>query len=130
MILGIGTDLVEISRIQQTLKKFRNRFEKRCFTKNEILLSKKIINKPSYYAKKFATKEAFSKAIGTGISKGVYFKNIEVCNNRNGQPFIKLSGKVKKKFDNLKSNKKDIYLNVSITDEKKLAHAIVIISKS
>ena len=128
MIIGIGSDLVDISRIDKTLKKFGTRFINRCFSKNEIKLSEKSYNKASYYAKKFAAKEAFTKAFGTGISNGVYFKDIEIYNNKYGKPIIKLYGNVKKQYNLIEKNKNDLSLNLSITDEKNLAHAFVIIS--
>ena len=128
MIFGIGSDLVDISRIDKTLKKFGNRFINRCFSENEIKLSKNFNDKASYFAKKFAAKEAFTKAFGTGISNGVYFKDIEIYNNEYGKPLIKLYGNVKEKYNLIEKNKNDLSLNLSITDEKDLVHAFVIIA--
>ena len=72
MIVGLGTDIVEISRIQNTLTKFNSRFKNRCFTKKEITESEKNPHPFKSYAKRFAAKEAFAKALGTGISNGIY----------------------------------------------------------
>ena len=123
-ILGIGVDIVENIRIYRSLKNIS--FIKRVFSNSEILSAKKIINKKSYYSKRFAAKEAFSKALGTGISKGINFNEIIVLNEKNGKPFIKLQGNtmsiVKKKF------KKKPKIHLSLSDEKKFAVAFVAIS--
>ena len=95
--------------------------------KNKKLELNKII-KCAKLAKKFAAKEAFTKAFGTGISNGVYFKDIEIYNNEYGKPLIKLYGNVKEKYNLIEKNKNDLSLNLSITDEKYLVHAFVIIS--
>ena len=78
MIIGIGMDLCEISRIDSTLRRYGLRFKNRCFTKNEIKKCDNIKNSTACYAKRFASKEAVSKALGTGIKKGVYWKHIEI----------------------------------------------------
>ena len=124
-ILGIGVDIVDNSRIKKSLK--NNLFIKRIFTTKEIYIGKKIKDKNSYYAKRFAAKEAFSKALGTGIRKGVNLKNIEISNNFHGKPSIQLRGELanylKKKVKNKKYN---IFL--SLSDDKPWAQATVIIS--
>ena len=126
-ILGIGVDIVENSRIKKSLK--NNQFINRIFTSSEILLGKKIKNKVAYYSKRFAAKEALSKALGTGIRKGINFKDIEIFNKKNGKPFIKLKGTtaifLKKK---VKNKKYSIYL--SLSDDDPWAQATVIISHS
>ena len=126
-IHGIGTDIVNMKRIEQYIRKNETLFTKRVFSKKEINLSKKNVNKTSFYSKRFAAKEAFSKAFGLGISKGIFFKDIEILNNRLGKPYINLKGStlqiVKKKF---KKKKYDIYL--SITDDKPWAQSTVIIT--
>ena len=131
MILGVGLDIVEIKRIQDSVEKFQDKFEKRIFTDFEIETSKKFSHlqkKYSYFAKRFAAKEAFSKAIGLGIGRGIEFVDIEIKNDKSGKPIIKLSQKaeifLKKHFQN--SNFK---IDLSLTDEKEIAQAIVIISK-
>ena len=90
-IFGIGTDIVNIKRIQKTLK-VSNNFKRRIFSKNEIIYCEKKRNPSSFYAKRFAAKEALSKALGTGIRKGINFKDIEIINNNYGKPTIKLRG--------------------------------------
>ena len=123
-IYGIGSDIIDISRIKKALKS--KNFQKRCFSKNEIKTAENKSNKISSYAKRFAAKEAFSKALGTGISNGINFNEIVVMNEKNGKPFIKLRGKtmeiIKKKF------KKKPKIALSLSDEKKYAVAFVTIT--
>ena len=126
-IFGIGTDIVNIKRIEKSLKLYGNKFKKDIFSKNEIAYCEKKKNSGAFYAKRFAAKEALSKALGTGIRKGIKFKNIEIRNNSCGKPTIRLKGGVedylKKKIKNKKYN---IYL--SLSDDKPWAQATVIIS--
>ena len=91
-IFGIGTDIVNIKRIESSLKKNGSVFKNRIFSKNEISYCENKKNSSAFYAKRFAAKEAFSKALGTGIRKGVNLKNIEINNNSNGKPYILLRG--------------------------------------
>ena len=95
-IFGIGTDIVNIKRIENSLKRRGSSFKKKIFSKKEILYCDKKKNPHSYYAKRFAAKAAFSKALGTGIRKGISLKNIEVSNNIYGKPSIKLDKKLYK----------------------------------
>ena len=126
-IFGIGTDIVNIKRIEQSLKKHKFTFKNKIFSKKEISYCEKRKNQSAFYAKRFAAKEAFSKALGTGIRKGVNFKDIEVSNNPQGKPSIFLKGDLaaylKKK---VKYKKYDIHL--SLSDDKPWAQATVIIS--
>ena len=126
-IFGIGTDIVNIKRIEQSLKKHKFTFKNKIFSKKEISYCEKRKNPSSFYAKRFAAKEAFSKALGTGITKGVNFKDIEISNNPQGKPsiFLKrdLAAYLKKK---VKYKKYDIHL--SLSDDKPWAQATVIIS--
>ena len=123
-IYGIGTVIVSVDRIKKLLKN-RN-FLKRLFSKEELSKCNKLINSINCYAKRFAAKEAFSKALGTGIANGINFNEIIVMNEKNGKPFIKLRGKtmeiIKKKF------KKKPKIALSLSDEKKYAVAFVTIS--
>ena len=125
-IIGNGVDIIENKRINSSLKS--KVFIERIFTKNEIIQSKKINNKINFFAKRFAAKEAFVKAIGTGFRDNINFKDIEIKNNKKGQPLIYISNNLKlflrKKF---KINKYKIYL--SLSDEKKHSIAFVIINK-
>jgi len=91
-IFGIGTDIVNIKRMEKLLSKQGDIFKKRVFSKKEILYCEKKVNSSSYYAKRFAAKEAFSKALGTGIRKGINLKDIEIFNDKGGKPNIKLKG--------------------------------------
>ena len=128
-IFGLGTDIVNIKRLERILKKKRNTFKSRVFSKNEILYCDKKKNPFPFYAKRYAAKEALSKALGTGIRKGINFKDIEVSNNNFGKPYIKLKGStanfLKKK---IKAKKYSIYL--SLSDDIPWAQATVIISFS
>ena len=93
-IVGIGVDIVENKRIKSSIK--NKKFISRIFSRDEILYSKKIFNRINYLSKRFAAKEAFSKALGTGISKGIKFNEIIILNEKNGKPFIKIVGDTKK----------------------------------
>ena len=124
-IFGIGTDIVKISRIKESLKK--ELFVQRLFNKKEISKFNKIKNSENCFAKRFAAKEAFSKALGTGIAKGINFNEILVLNEKNGKPFIKLLNKTKKKVEE-KVKKKKYRISLSLSDEKDYAVAFVTIS--
>ena len=104
-ILGIGTDIVDISRFKKLInnnKKFKNKI----FSKKEIKYCESRTNKIASYSKRFAAKEAFAKALGTGVSKGISFNEISVNNNKDGAPFIELLGKTKIVTNNLIKKKK------------------------
>ena len=126
-IFGIGTDIVNIKRMDVSLKRNGDKFKNNIFSKNEIIYCEKKKNSGAFYAKRFAAKEALSKALGTGIRKDIKFKNIEIRNDSYGKPSIQLKGAVdnylKKK---LKRKKYNIYL--SLSDDKPWAQATVIIS--
>ena len=123
-IYGVGTDIVSVDRIKKSIK--NKNFLEGLFSKEETSKCSKLNNSNNCYAKRFAAKEAFSKALGTGISNGINFNEIIVMNEKNGKPFIKLSGKtlkiIKKKF------KKKLSISLSLSDEKKYAVAFVTIS--
>ena len=124
-IFGVGTDIVKTNRIQKLLRK-KNVLEK-LFSKEEIIKCKRIKKTTNCFAKRFAAKEAFSKALGTGISKGIKFNQIVVLNEKNGKPFIKLIENTKKIVEN-KLKKKNYKILLSLTDEDKYAVAFVTIS--
>ena len=128
-IFGIGTDIVNIKRMEKSLRNKNNTFKDKIFSKKEIIYCDKKNNPYSFYAKRFAAKEALSKALGTGIRKGINFKDIEILNDKFGKPFIKLKGStanfLKKK---IKAKKYSIYL--SLSDDIPWAQATVIISHS
>jgi len=123
-IFGAGIDLIEISRIRKSIK--NKNFIDRIYSKSEIQQARSLKNKSSFFAKRFTAKEAFSKAMGTGISEGISFNEITVVNNIKGKPSIKLSGKTKSVV--LKKIKKaKVYL--SLSDERTHAVAMVIIEQ-
>ena len=125
-LLGIGTDIVNIKRIKRSLRN-NIRLKKKIFTQNEINLCEKKKKPESYFAKRFAAKEALVKAMGTGFSLGITFNKIEVLNNTTGKPFFKLSNSINKKIKEKTGNKKfSIFL--SISDDDPWAIATVVIS--
>ena len=125
-IIGTGVDIVENSRIKKSI--LNKSFLYRVFTNEEILISKNIKNKSSYFAKRFAAKEAFSKSLGTGFRDDFNFKDISVINDKLGKPsfFIskKIKNMIKKKF---KISRFNFFL--SISDEEKYSMAFVILQK-
>ena len=127
MILGIGVDIIEIKRIKKLINKYGNRFKNKCFHKNEILRSENKFNSVESYAKRYAAKEACAKALGTGLARGVHWKDIEIFNNKFGKPHIILHNKAKQYLADLDDKKYNI--QVSLTDEKELAIANVIIQR-
>jgi len=125
-ILGIGVDIVENSRIKKLLE--NSLFIKRVFTTTEILLAKRVKNKTSFYSKRFAAKEAFSKSIGTGFRNGLNFKDICVVNDKLGKPVFIISNKIKKTIkQQFKISNFNFFL--SISDERKYSIAYVILQK-
>ena len=126
MIYGNGIDIIDINRIRRVIDKYGNKFKKRCFSTAEIERSEKRLNSVESYAKRYAAKEACAKALGTGLARGVFWKDIEVANNQNGKPFIKLYGKAKEIFKNM-NNTLSPQIEVSLSDEKKYAIANVTI---
>lgn len=130
MILGFGIDLVSIKRIEGLFDKFGQKFTGKIFTKHEIDFAANL-NKDrqlEYFAKRFAVKEAFSKASGLGIGRGIDFIDVETINDKNGKPEVKLTSKAKLFLEKYFGTE-DIMINVSIADEVDLAIASVIISK-
>ena len=126
-IFGIGTDIINIKRINNSIKKGGFNFKKKIFSDNEISYCERKKNSSAFYAKRFAAKEAFAKALGTGIRKGISLKDIEIFNDTLGKPNIKLRGAasnlLKKK---IRKKKYNIYL--SLSDDDPWAQATVIIS--
>ena len=124
-IFGIGTDIVSVDRIKDSLK--NKNFINRIFNEKEIIKCKKISNSINCYAKRFAAKEAFSKALGTGVSKGINLNEIIIKNTSFGKPNIELEGNTKKKVEKL-IKKKRFNIFLTLTDDKPFAIATVIIS--
>ena len=125
MIIGIGTDIIDTRRIKNTINRYGEKFKKRCFTNNEIIRSENRFNITNSYAKRYAAKEACSKALGTGLAKGIFWKDVELINDKYGKPFIKLHNNALKRIN--KITKKDYNIEVSLSDEKNYAIANVII---
>ncbi len=124
-IYGVGTDIVKVDRIKKSI---RNKyFISRIFNENEIQKCKKLKKNYNCYAKRFAAKEAFSKALGTGISNGINFNEIIVLNEKKGRPFIKLIKNTKKKVEK-KFKRKKYKISLSLSDENNYAVAFVTIS--
>ncbi len=124
-IFGIGTDIVKVNRIKNFIKK--KNFLERLFHKDEILKCNSRKNTSHCFAKRYAAKEAFSKALGTGIAKGIYFNEIIILNEKTGKPFIKLLDKTKKVVEK-KFKKKKYKISLTLSDEKNYAVAFVTIS--
>ena len=125
MIIGIGTDIIDVRRIKKTFTKYGENFKKRCFLLGEIKRSDDKINSVNSYAKRYAAKEACSKALGTGLAKGIFWKDVEVVNDKYGKPFIRLHNNALIRIN--KITKKDYNIEVSLSDEKNYAIANVII---
>ena len=130
MIIGIGSDVIDINRINGTIKKFGYRFLKRCFNEKDINSSNKKFYTDKSIAKKFAAKEAISKALGTGISNGIFWKDILISNDKFGKPIAELRGNAEKKLNKLTPPNKTSLINLTISDENNLAYAFAIISFS
>ena len=124
-IFGIGTDIVNVNRIKKSLK--NKNFLNRVFNSKEITKCRKNINIFNCYSKRFAAKEAFSKALGTGISNGISFNEIIILNKKSGKPYITLSGQTKRIIER-KFKRKKIKISLSLSDETKYAVAFVTIS--
>ena len=125
MIIGIGTDIIDTRRINNSINKYGEKFKKRCFSNNEIIKSENRFSTTNSYAKRYAAKEACSKALGTGLAKGIFWKDVEVVNDKYGKPFIRLHNNALKRIN--KITKKDYNIEVSLSDEKNYAVANVII---
>ncbi|MGH0000553.1 holo-ACP synthase [Pseudovibrio ascidiaceicola] len=128
MIIGIGSDLSDIRRIEKTLSRFPDRFTKRVFTDVERAKAEGRANKAATFAKRFAAKEACSKALGTGLSMGVAWKEMGVVNLPSGKPTLHLSGGAKERLDKLVPKGFVPRIDLTITDDYPLAQAFVVIS--
>ncbi len=127
MIIGLGNDLCDISRIKKTLLRHGDRFTHRCFTEIEREKSDKRKMRAASYAKRFAAKEAMAKALGTGISQGVYWQDMGVENLPSGKPSMVIRGNAKKILLSLVPNGFKPHIHISITDDNQMAQAFVII---
>jgi holo-[acyl-carrier protein] synthase len=128
MIIGIGNDLIDINRIEKSIERYGDRFLNRIFTDVERAKSDKRMQRAASYAKRFAAKEACSKALGTGLSKGVFWRDMGVINLPSGQPTLKLTGGALARLQAITPKGYIAQINLTITDDFPLAQAIVIIS--
>ncbi|MGV8995876.1 MAG: holo-ACP synthase [Parvibaculaceae bacterium] len=128
MIIGIGSDLIAIPRVEKSLERFGERFVNRVYTTIEQTKSDGRKNRAASYAKRFAAKEACSKALGTGISRGVYWRDMGVVNMRGGKPTMALTGGALERLKELTPEGFEAIIHLTITDDGPLAQAFVIIS--
>lgn len=128
MIIGVGSDLCDIRRIENSLKRFGERFIQRIYTEGERMRSERRpgIRGPSY-ARRFAAKEACAKALGTGFRKGVFWRDLEVVNLPSGQPTMRLHGNAAERLKAITPAGCEAFIHVSLTDEPPMAMAFVII---
>jgi holo-[acyl-carrier protein] synthase len=127
MIIGIGNDIVDIRRVEKTLERFGTRFTDRIFTEVEKHKSDKRALRAASYAKRFAAKEACSKALGTGFRRGVFWKDMGVVNEPSGRPTMVLTGGAKAQLDRLIPQGMVAKVHLTITDDMPYAQAVVII---
>lgn len=127
MIIGLGNDLCEIHRVEKTLERFGDRFTLRCFTEIERTKSDRRKLRAASYAKRFAAKEACAKALGTGLSRGVFWRDMGVVNLRSGKPTMKLTGGAAAILQRLVPQGMSPHIHISITDDNGMAQAFVII---
>ena len=126
-MIGLGSDLVDIRRIEKTISRFGDRFKKRIFTDNEIKNCERRKESAACYAKRFAAKEAAAKALGTGFRNGVFWRDLEVTNLPSGKPTIKFHGNSQLRLKKIMNNSEPD-INLTITDEFPYAQAIVTIN--
>ena len=128
MIIGLGSDLCSIERIEAALARHGERFERRCFTEAErAKAARRPFTRAGTYAKRFAAKEAFSKAVGTGFKRGVFMKDIGVVNLPSGQPTLALTGGARERLDALVPAGHRAHIHLTMTDDHPFAMAVVII---
>jgi len=127
LIVGIGSDLCDIRRIEKTLERFGARFTDRIFTEIERARSERKTDRAASYAKRFAAKEACAKALGTGLKRGVFWRDMGVANLRSGQPTMALTGGAAKRLAELTPAGMNAVIHLSLTDDHPYAQAFVII---
>jgi holo-[acyl-carrier protein] synthase len=129
MIIGLGSDLCNIDRISKSLERFGDRFINRVFTDIErARAEKRPFTRAGTYAKRFAAKEAFSKAVGTGFREGVFMRDIGVVNKASGEPTLALTGGAKQRLDAITPRGHAAIIHLTMTDDHPFAMAVVIIS--
>ena len=127
MILGIGTDLANIERIEATLARFGDRFRNRVFTEVEQAKAERRQDVAGTYAKRWAAKEACSKALGTGLRMGIAWKDMAVTNLKTGQPVMEVTGWARERLDEMTPEGHEAMIHVSLTDDHPWAQAFVVI---
>ncbi len=127
MIIGIGNDIIDIRRVEKTLGRHGERFTRRIFTQIEQVKSDRRLNRAASYAKRFAAKEACAKALGTGLSRGVFWRDMGVVNLPGGKPTMALTGGAAKRLAEITPDGHEADIHLTITDDFPLAQAIVII---
>jgi holo-[acyl-carrier protein] synthase len=127
VIIGIGSDLSDIRRVTETLERFGERFTHRCFTETERRKADARAGRAATYAKRFAAKEACAKALGTGIRRGVAWRDMGVVNLPSGQPTMKLTGGAAARLAAITPAGCDAFIHLTITDEHPIAQAFVVI---
>ncbi len=128
MILGIGSDLIDIRRVEESIAKYGERFLNRIFTDVERAKSDKRASRAASYAKRFAAKEACSKALGTGLNQGVYWRDMGVVNLPGGKPTMRLTNGALRRLEEMTPEGMTAQIDLTITDDFPLAQAFVIIS--
>ena len=128
MILGIGNDLIDIRRVEKTLARYGDRFVQRIFTSDEQARSERRRLRAASYAKRFAAKEACSKALGTGLRQGVFWRDMGVSNRPSGKPTMRLTNGALHRLQKITPQGMRAQIDLTITDDFPLAQAIVIIS--
>ena len=127
MIIGLGSDLIDIRRVEKTLERFGERFTHRCFTEIERTKSDRRKERAASYAKRFAAKEACSKALGTGLRQGVFWRDMGVVNLPTGQPTLSLTGGAATRLLKITPEGRTCQIHLTITDDWPLAQAFVIL---
>ena len=127
MILGVGTDLANIDRIAGTLARFGDRFRNRVFTEAELARAKRRGDDAATYAKRWAAKEACSKALGTGLAMGISWRDMSVTNLKGGQPVMHVSGWAQARLATMTPEGHEAVIHVSLTDDHPWAQAFVVI---
>jgi holo-[acyl-carrier protein] synthase len=128
MILGIGNDVIDIRRIEKAIERYGDRFLDRIFTTVERARSDGKPGRAASYAKRFAAKEACAKALGTGLSNGVYWKDMGVVNQASGRPTMQLTGGAARQLVRLTPTGYSAHVHITLTDDFPMAHAVVVIS--
>jgi len=127
VIIGLGSDLCNITRIEQTLARFGERFTHRVFTDEERRKAESRANIAATYAKRFAAKEACTKALGTGFSRGVFMKDMGVVNLHSGAPTLKLEGGALERLNAMTPKGHEVHIHLTLTDDHPMAMAVVVI---